>query len=932
MAAVNQRIKNFLGGVSQQPDFIKFPGQLRVCDNAVPDVTFGLSKRSPGEFVADLQNATAGGQWITILRDNDEKYIAQISSNDIRVWNLLTGAEESVSLGPGASYSYLTSATDPYGVMSIGDYTLITNPQKTVQTARSTPRFLSPGPNPVAIDHYAFVNVKNVAYNSEYVIGINGSTLTPTTKRRARGLKVTVDTPQTGVADPIDGSWVDQTSNIQGPPKYAGKQEFYNATTGVKATVVVNGTPYVHNYSSNHEPLYHVRYNAEVVLQDGGYDVQLSGTTFSVAVQGINYTVTVVDSVAYETYADSGVAFYATPKDPNEGALSLSTILGTLKDQLISKYGVFAEVVGDGIFISDANSFTIEVRGGVAKDSMEVFQDSAQNISKLPSICKNNYIAKVSNTEESLSDDYYVKFVVDRTDTSLGSGVWEETVAPNITAGFDYDTMPHALVNNRNGTWTFRRLDTNDPLGNYWIDRQVGDDTTNPMPTFVGNQIKDIFFYRNRLGFVSGENVILSQASDYFNFFTNSAITASDADPIDIATSDVKPAILNHVLPIQKGLVMFSEGAQFMLFTEADVLSTETVQLKKLSSYECSPTVRPIDLGTSIMFSTGSTAFSRVFEMVIQDETIPPSVVEQTRVIPELLPNDIDHVSNSAQTGLVSYAKKDTSKLYFYKYYGSGGERQQSAWYTWSLTGNYVHSLFTAGNQYIVTEQDGQYILNRHEMVVDTTNTRSYQVGTGETSRRFEASLDNMTIASATYNSTTKISTVTLPYTYDNTYDMVAVFLSGTDAGVVRVPDSVSGTTATFNNIDLTTGNVAIGYKYITEIEFPNFYYAIDRGKYDIDGELRINRINFELGISGPMEFHLVSPQVDDYIQYESGIEVDLGSFNTTPTAPYKSVKVPIYRKNEKYTLTVKIPDPFTATLVSASWDGRYDNKRHIRR
>ena len=48
MPAINQRIPNFLGGVSQQPDTIKFPGQLRVCDNAVPDVTFGLMKRPPG--------------------------------------------------------------------------------------------------------------------------------------------------------------------------------------------------------------------------------------------------------------------------------------------------------------------------------------------------------------------------------------------------------------------------------------------------------------------------------------------------------------------------------------------------------------------------------------------------------------------------------------------------------------------------------------------------------------------------------------------------------------------------------------------------------------------------------------------------------------------------------------------------------------------
>ena len=58
MAAVNQRIPNFLGGVSQQPDKIKFPGQLRVCDNAVPDITFGLKKRPPAEFIGTLTNAT----------------------------------------------------------------------------------------------------------------------------------------------------------------------------------------------------------------------------------------------------------------------------------------------------------------------------------------------------------------------------------------------------------------------------------------------------------------------------------------------------------------------------------------------------------------------------------------------------------------------------------------------------------------------------------------------------------------------------------------------------------------------------------------------------------------------------------------------------------------------------------------------------------
>ena len=82
MAAINQRIPNFLGGVSQQPDPIKLPGQLRVCDNAVPDVTFGLKKRPPGEFVKALNNANSDGYWYEIIRDGDEKYLIQITSHN----------------------------------------------------------------------------------------------------------------------------------------------------------------------------------------------------------------------------------------------------------------------------------------------------------------------------------------------------------------------------------------------------------------------------------------------------------------------------------------------------------------------------------------------------------------------------------------------------------------------------------------------------------------------------------------------------------------------------------------------------------------------------------------------------------------------------------------------------------------------------------
>ena len=129
MVAINQRIPNFLGGVSQQPDTIKFPGQVRTCDNFVPDVTFGLQKRPSGEFVGKLANANNTGYWYEILRDGDEKYLVQITpansgSMPIRVWDLANGTEKSLTNSSGDSiFSYLaqTGTTEKYAIQTIQD-------------------------------------------------------------------------------------------------------------------------------------------------------------------------------------------------------------------------------------------------------------------------------------------------------------------------------------------------------------------------------------------------------------------------------------------------------------------------------------------------------------------------------------------------------------------------------------------------------------------------------------------------------------------------------------------------------------------------------------------------------------------------------------------------------------------------------------------
>ena len=409
---------------------------------------------------------------------------------------------------------------------------------------------------------------------------------------------------------------------------------------------------------------------------------------------------------------------------------------------------------------------------------------------------------------------------------------------------------------------------------------------------------------------------------------------------------------------------MFSDNGQFLLFTESDIFSPKTARLKKVASYECDSSIQPVDLGTSILFTSNVAAYARAFEATIIDDDTPPQIVEQTRVVPEFLPKDITKSANSTAIGIVSYSKKGDTAVYHYKYYNAGNKREQSAWYSWTLTGSMQHMLYTGGSFFTVTFHDGAYKLCRHEYVADADNTRSYVLGGSasdvgsplKTARQFEAHLDMMTIAtnvagSAQTTTAPEKTVLTIPYTPANTTNLVMVGLSGNDSdgnsisGVVRTADAVGTNSVTFNNINLhSAAKVAVGYKYTSIIELPTYYLNVGQNVYDVDGDLRINGINFEMGVGGPVEFHLTSPysfvdasgnvtkDVDDYVQFESGILSNSSVFDKPPAELARSVRVPIQRKNEKYTLQIQIPDPFSTAIISGSWDGIYHNRRHVRR
>lgn len=99
MSTISQRIPNLFLGISQQPDSRKFPGQVRDAVNTLPDFALGMLKRPGGEYIESLTNATTTGRWFSILRDANEKYLAQYADNLFRVWSLDDGSPHAVNMG-----------------------------------------------------------------------------------------------------------------------------------------------------------------------------------------------------------------------------------------------------------------------------------------------------------------------------------------------------------------------------------------------------------------------------------------------------------------------------------------------------------------------------------------------------------------------------------------------------------------------------------------------------------------------------------------------------------------------------------------------------------------------------------------------------------------------------------------------------------------
>ena len=361
---------------------------------------------------------------------------------------------------------------------------------------------------------------------------------------------------------------------------------------------------------------------------------------------------------------------------------------------------------GSVIHIQSTNStdFTVEVGDSHGGDHLLVFKDETLDFKKLPLEAPNNYVIKVVGDNQKAQDDYYVKYT---------DGVWKETVKPNVLLNLDASTMPHKLVKGSDGNFTFSEAS--------YANRKVGDDDTNPYPSFIGYTLSDIFFHKNRLGVLADENVIFSRAGEFtdFDFFRKSTLTIVDSDPIDVAVSSNKVSILKHAIPFNEALLLFSDLTQFKL-TGDPLLTPETVNIANTTEFEASLRAKPAQAGKYVYFASKRGAWSGMWEYFVDTDTDTNDASEITAHVPEYLDGEVKSIqASSNEDMLIVQTDNDPKALYVYRYYWSGREKLQASWSRWVFDDDVLASSFNLADLSILVKRGTNVFLERINLSVD---------------------------------------------------------------------------------------------------------------------------------------------------------------------------------------------------------------------
>jgi len=678
-------------------------------------------------------------------------------------------------------------------------------------------------------------------------------------------------------------------------------------------------------------------------------DSTLSGGTGTKAIIFIN------QATADTTYSVTIDGVTVTDNTHNDSTLSTDTIAADLKTGLDSGLTGFTITRnGPVLYVrkNDNSNFSIDGSDTQGDTKMTIIKDSVQRFTDLPTVSPNGYVVEIKGDDDTNFDNYYVKFVTNN-GGAFEEGQWEETVEAGIPFKFDYGTMPHVLIRQADGNFRFARVDGDTYTASgvsftlpKWGERTVGDVISAPDPSFIGNKINNVFFFRNRLGFLAGDNVILSRVSEFFNFFPETVVSVLDNEPIDVAASHTKVAILKSAVTMGEKLILFSEQTQFVLTSSADNLTPKTANVIVVTEFESSAAAQPVGSGSSIYFLTQKGSFAGIREYILQGESQIRDAANITIHVPRLIPTNVFKMAVSTnQDILVVLGSDNANKLYVYRWlYGGDGQKALSSWFTYSINTNrsILNVDFIGTDLFAVIEEANKVTLEKIP----------FETEFKEANASFEYHLDHKvteatTGVSVSYSSGTGLSTFTVPYRLRANMNIVGRYLGSgetstfvdaqgntktlTSGQVLSTTNLTNGSTSTITATgDFRNSKFIIGEPFEMHYRFSK-QRLTEQGAGSpeyIGGRLQIHHFYIKYEDAGFFKVEVTPENRDTSVHKFTGrllgaasaaigqINLDTGTF-----------KVPIMSKSDRVDIDIKNDTFLPTRLASAEYEGIF----HIR-
>ena len=865
MALVSSSIPNLINGISQQPPEIRLASQSERQVNGYSTIARGLEKRPGTEHKNKITSTLVDDTFVhSIRRDRTEAYTMVLTrasgtaSNTAKTLTIYDQDGVSVPVKSNtnnavASATDITSADLVYldtlatagGVQdnivatTVADTTFLINKTKTVVKAATdgvvsgegvTTRTSSAGSTQLTGGYTdeGLIYVKTGDYSSKYVIKI--------VIGGARTYRVGLQTPS---------STVNLNQKHIGTPNIAKYlKEGQTSTTTYSLGV---GDP-----------------------ADGGWDDFDSDDP----VEGFGGWRCIIDRNENGSTSETNAGDYVAGLDAiataeaNQGGSGNNNFVVSMDD-----------TSGSVISLKCKESFTIEVQDSKGGASLVGIKNETLTFSKLPG--KNvpiGYIVKVVGNASSSADDFYVKFQQD----AGGEGVWKETLGPSLDTGFDVTTMPHRLIRlyDAAGVKFFLYEPVKEVAAGTgatssfgarfgWSSRKAGDDTSNPFPTFTNGKINDITFHKNRFGILSDENIIFSEAGNYYNFFPISVMSALDGNPIDISVSNNQVSILTHAAAFDQSLLLFSDFQQFSLNSSEGAFTPSNVSVDVVTQFESTSKAPPVSSGKFVYFPFERGEYSGIREYFVDMGSADSNdATDITAHVPQYIKGNITKMMVSSNDQMVAVlSDDDTKRIYIYKNFWQGQEKIQNSWSHWTFDGDILNCAFLGSTlKLLVKRTDGLYLED-----INLSLDSAEAVMEDETSVLLDRRVK------LTYDANFTLSASNLPYYADRpTNNMVYV----TDQARKIAEADVNAYLRVAQNTTGVPSVVYAGIPYTFEYEFSRFIHKMNELPVQT-AKLQIRNINLLFNKTG---FFNLKVNVDP-----GTIKIGDGNNGTTEITPRKN-------------------------------------------